>query len=106
VAPSSVLRIACDCSTPRFQTRYVRDDGHGMTPTIHVHVRDPTRVAPVRARRAPSSSEDGDVYHTHSAYARGLDALWGMYQWLDRAPRGRNETGGVWFRRHDEYNEG
>ena len=47
--------------------------------------------------------EDGVVYHTYSAYARGLDGLWGMYQWLDRAPRGRNETG-VWWRRHDEYN--
>jgi len=46
--------------------------------------------------------EDGVVYHTYSAYARGLDALWGMYPWLDRAPRGRNETGG-WWRRHDEY---
>ena len=46
--------------------------------------------------------EDGVVYHTYSAYARGLDGLWGMYQWLDRAPRGRNETG-FWFRRHDEY---
>jgi predicted dithiol-disulfide oxidoreductase (DUF899 family) len=39
------------------------------------------------------------------AYARGLDGLWGMYQWLDRAPKGRNETG-VWWRRHDEYNKG
>ena len=46
--------------------------------------------------------EDGAVYHTYSAYARGLDGLWGMYQWLDRAPKGRNETG-VWWRRHDEY---
>jgi predicted dithiol-disulfide oxidoreductase (DUF899 family) len=46
--------------------------------------------------------EDGAVYHVYSAYARGLDGLWGMYQWLDRAPRGRNETG-VWWRRHDEY---
>ena len=46
--------------------------------------------------------EDGVVYHTYSAYARGLDGLWGMYQWLDRAPKGRNETG-VWLRRHDEY---
>ena len=46
--------------------------------------------------------EDGVVYHTYSAYSRGFDALWGMYQWLDRAPRGRNETG-VWWRRHDEY---
>jgi predicted dithiol-disulfide oxidoreductase (DUF899 family) len=48
--------------------------------------------------------EDGVVYHTYSTYARGLDALWGMYQWLDRAPKGRNETG-VWWRRHDEYDK-
>jgi predicted dithiol-disulfide oxidoreductase (DUF899 family) len=57
-------------------------------------------------RQAPGMSafalEDGVVYHTYSAYARGLDALWAMYQWLDRAPMGRNEAG-VWFRRHDEY---
>jgi predicted dithiol-disulfide oxidoreductase (DUF899 family) len=46
--------------------------------------------------------EDGVLYHTYSTFARGLDALWGMYQWLDRAPRGRNETG-MWWRRHDEY---
>ena len=46
--------------------------------------------------------EDGVVYHTYSAYARGLDGLWGMQQWLDRAPKGRNETG-MWWRRHDEY---
>jgi predicted dithiol-disulfide oxidoreductase (DUF899 family) len=37
--------------------------------------------------------EDGVVYHTYSTYARGLDGLWGAYQWLDRAPKGRNETG-------------
>ncbi|WP_066740647.1 DUF899 domain-containing protein [Cupriavidus sp. D384] len=48
--------------------------------------------------------EDGVVYHTYSAYARGLDALWGMYQWLDRAPLGRNETVN-WWRRHDEYED-
>ena len=46
--------------------------------------------------------QDGAVYHTYSAYERGLDSLWGMYQWLDRAPLGRNETG-FWWRRHDEY---
>jgi predicted dithiol-disulfide oxidoreductase (DUF899 family) len=46
--------------------------------------------------------EDGVVYHTYSSYARGLDGLWGMWQWLDRAPKGRNETG-QWWRRHDEY---
>jgi predicted dithiol-disulfide oxidoreductase (DUF899 family) len=48
--------------------------------------------------------EDGVVYHTYSTYARGLDGLWGMYQWLDRAPKGRNETG-VWWHRHDEYDQ-
>src|SRR5919109_4281064 len=52
---------------------------------------------PTYTRERPGMSafalEDGVVYHTYSAYARGVDALWGMYQWLDRAPRGRNETG-------------
>jgi predicted dithiol-disulfide oxidoreductase (DUF899 family) len=47
--------------------------------------------------------EDDVVYHTYSAYSRGVDSMWGMYQWLDRAPKGRNETG-VWWRRRDEYN--
>ena len=46
--------------------------------------------------------EDGVVYHSYSTFARGLDGLWGMYQWLDRAPKGRNEPG-VWWRRNDEY---
>jgi predicted dithiol-disulfide oxidoreductase (DUF899 family) len=46
--------------------------------------------------------DGGVIYHTYSTYARGLDALWGMYPWLDRAPLGRNETG-MWWRRHDEY---
>lgn len=62
--------------------------------------------APTYSRDRPGMSafvlEDGVVYHTYSTYARGLDGLWGMYQWLDRTPRGRNETG-VWWRRHDEY---
>jgi predicted dithiol-disulfide oxidoreductase (DUF899 family) len=47
-------------------------------------------------------NEDGVLYHTYSTYARGLDGLWGAYQWLDRAPKGRNEKGILW-RRHDEY---
>jgi predicted dithiol-disulfide oxidoreductase (DUF899 family) len=57
-------------------------------------------------RQAPGMSafvlDDGVVYHTYSAYARGLDAVWAMYQWLDRAPFGRNETD-LWFKRRDEY---
>ncbi len=58
------------------------------------------------ARERPGMSafalEDGVVYHTYSTYARGLDGLWGAYQWLDRAPKGRNETG-YWWHLHDEY---
>jgi predicted dithiol-disulfide oxidoreductase (DUF899 family) len=62
--------------------------------------------APTYLRERPGLSafvlENGVVYHTYSTFARGLDALWGMYPWLDRAPKGRNETG-LPFRRHDEY---
>ena len=65
--------------------------------------------APTFHRERPGMSaftlEDGLVYHTYSAYGRGVDGIWGMYQWLDRAPLGRNEKG-VWWRRHDEYNQG
>ena len=62
--------------------------------------------APTYTRDRPGISafvlKEGVVYHTYSAYARGLDGLWGAYQWLDRAPLGRNEAG-IWWRRHDEY---
>ena len=46
--------------------------------------------------------DDGIVHHTYSAFDRGTDALWGMWQWLDRAPFGRNESA-MHFKRHDEY---
>jgi predicted dithiol-disulfide oxidoreductase (DUF899 family) len=59
-------------------------------------------------RESPGMSafalENGVVYHTYSAFARGVDAMWGMYQWLDRAPKGRNEAD-FWIRRRDEYGE-
>jgi len=63
---------------------------------------------PTYQREMPGVSafvrKDDVVYHNYSAYARGLDGLWGMYQWLDRSPLGRNEEGlGLWWRRHDEY---
>ena len=61
------------------------------------------------ARERPGMStfvlEDGAVYHTYSTFARGLDGLWGAYQWLDRAPKGRNEGAGYWWRHHDEYDK-
>jgi predicted dithiol-disulfide oxidoreductase (DUF899 family) len=63
---------------------------------------DPATYIRERPGMSAFALEDGVVYHTYSAYARGLDGLWGMYQWLDRAAKGRNEAG-AWWRRHDEY---
>jgi predicted dithiol-disulfide oxidoreductase (DUF899 family) len=77
----------------------------GEGPVAEIAAMTGTDVATYTRERPGMSAfalEDGVVYHTYSAYSRGLDALWGMYPWLDRAPRGRNETG-VWLRRHDEY---
>jgi predicted dithiol-disulfide oxidoreductase (DUF899 family) len=60
-------------------------------------------------RQAPGMSafarQDGVVYHTYSTYARGVDGLWGMYQWLDRAPLGRNEdtVPFPWYRWRSDY---
>ena len=80
-APEPVEQFAATCGTDA--KTYARD-----RPGVSAFVR-----------------EDGTVYHTYSTYARGVDALWGMYAWLDRAPLGRNETG-VWWKRHDEYAQG
>ena len=63
---------------------------------------DPATYVRERPGMSAFALDDGVVHHTYSTYSRGLDALWGMYAWLDRAPRGRNETG-IWWRRHDEY---
>jgi predicted dithiol-disulfide oxidoreductase (DUF899 family) len=93
-----------------------RRDGHAMDAAQTAAAGDQGPVAqfaamvgtdvPTYTRERPGVSafvlDDGVVYHTYSAYARGVDSLWGMYQWLDRASKGRNETG-VWWRRHDEY---
>jgi predicted dithiol-disulfide oxidoreductase (DUF899 family) len=86
--------------------------GHAMDATTQIP--EPVvRIAESCGTDVPTYSRDrpglstfvlrnGVVYHTYSTFARGLDGLWGMYQWLDRAPLGRNETG-VWWRRNDEY---
>jgi predicted dithiol-disulfide oxidoreductase (DUF899 family) len=88
-----------------------RRGGHAMTGTAlpPVVIESAVRTGaepPAYVRERPGLSafiiEDGVVYHTYSTYARGLDGLWGMYQWLDRAPKGRNEEG-VWWRHHDSY---
>jgi predicted dithiol-disulfide oxidoreductase (DUF899 family) len=78
-APAAVTSHAAMCGT---DTATYRRDRPGMSAFVR---------------------EDGAVYHTYSTYARGLDGLWGAFQWLDRAPKGRNEAGGPWWRRSDEY---
>jgi predicted dithiol-disulfide oxidoreductase (DUF899 family) len=79
----------------------------GQGPVAEIAAMTGTDVTTYSRERPGMSAfvlEDSVVYHTYSTYARGLDGLWGMYQWLDRAPMGRNETG-IWFRRHDEYDK-
>jgi predicted dithiol-disulfide oxidoreductase (DUF899 family) len=63
---------------------------------------DPATYIRERPGISAFALEDGVIYHTYSTYARGVDAIWGMHHWLDRAPKGRNETG-LWWKRHDEY---
>ncbi|MGH8446928.1 MAG: DUF899 domain-containing protein [Solimonas sp.] len=63
---------------------------------------DPLTYARDRPGLSTFVLRDGVVYHAYSSYARGLDGVWSMYPWLDRAPLGRNESG-IWWRRHDEY---
>jgi len=90
-----------------------RHGGHAMTqatlpPVVIQNAAQAGAEPSVYLRERPGLSafvlEDGVVYHTYSTYARGLDGLWGMYQWLDRAPKGRNEQG-VWWRHHDNYQQ-
>ncbi|MGA7996174.1 MAG: DUF899 domain-containing protein [Bradyrhizobium sp.] len=76
--PERVVQFAATCGT---DVRTYRRDRPGLSAFVR---------------------EDGVIYHTYSTYARGVDGIWGMYQWLDRAPKGRNEKG-PWWRRHDEY---
>ena len=63
---------------------------------------DPATYARERPGMSAFVLEDGTVYHSYSAFARGVDGLWGGYQWLDRAPKGRNEPT-YWWRHHDRY---
>jgi predicted dithiol-disulfide oxidoreductase (DUF899 family) len=82
-----------------------KSESGGNGPVAQMAARCGTDVATYTRERPGMSAfvlENGVVYHTYSTYSRGLDGLWGMYQWLDRAPKGRNETG-IWWRRNDEY---
>jgi predicted dithiol-disulfide oxidoreductase (DUF899 family) len=78
--------------------------GEGAVTFAAMSGTDPATYLCERPGLSAFALEGGVVYHTYSTYARGVDGLWGMYQWLDRAPKGRNETG-VWWQRHDEYDK-
>lgn len=64
-------------------------------------------VQPQREGMSAFALQNGVVHHTYSTYSRGVEALMGTYQFLDRAPLGRNEAGldfpQAWWRRHDEH---
>ena len=78
------------------------EESEGVVTFAAMSGTDPATYVRERPGMTAFALENGVVYHTYSTYARGLDVLWGMYQWLDRAPKGRNEPD-VWWRRHDEY---
>jgi predicted dithiol-disulfide oxidoreductase (DUF899 family) len=80
------------------------EESQGVVTFAAMSGTDPATYVRERPGMSAFALEDGVVYHTYSTYARGLDGLWGMYQWLDRAPKGRNEPD-VWWRRHDEYDK-
>jgi predicted dithiol-disulfide oxidoreductase (DUF899 family) len=84
---------------------YRRESAFKGRASVHAEMCEVDTAAYLRERPGMSAFvlEDGIVYHTYSTFARGLDVLWGMWQWLDRAPKGRNDTGGPWWHRHDEY---
>ncbi len=85
-------------------TTWLRKPGGGGAAALHAAMSGVDTATYMREHPGMSAFalQDGVVYHTYSAYARGLDGLWGMYQWLDRAPLGRNESG-PWWQRRDEY---
>ena len=49
-------------------------------------------------------NEQGEIFHTYSTYHRGTELLMGAFNWLDLAPKGRNEQGTMsWVKLHDRY---
>ena len=72
------------------------------------------RVTKFPADEAPGASDfyrndSGDIFHTNSCYGRGLDILNGAYNYLDLAPKGRDEDDlpftMAWLKRHDQYED-
>ena len=86
----------------RTQAPYTPPKASGHNIGAQVTGTDPATYARERPGMSAFVLEDGTVYQSYSAFARGLDGLWGGYQWLDRAPKGRNEPT-YWWRHHDRY---
>lgn len=52
-------------------------------------------------------NDEGEIFHTYSAYGRGLEQTLGTFMWMDLTPKGRNEEGTMnWIRHHDRYEPG
>ena len=88
----------------RREKPWTSESGRGTLPYATMAGTDPATYTRERPGVSAFTLQDGVVYHTYSAYARGVDGLWNMYQWLDRAPLGRNESG-LWWRHHDRYED-
>jgi len=75
----------------KVEYNYDMVEGHDELPGVSVFYKD----------------ADGTVFHTYSAYARGLDILVGAYNYLDLVPKGRDEAAlpwtMAWVRHHDRY---
>jgi predicted dithiol-disulfide oxidoreductase (DUF899 family) len=99
-----------------FDSDFNRDYGVSFTPDDLASGRALYNFEPIRypLDEAPGLSvflktDSGDIFHTYSTYARGGEALIGTYQYLDFAPKGRDEEGLAftmsWLRHHDRYDE-
>src|SRR5207248_2922392 len=72
----------------QWTVRAIAGESAGDSPVAQIAAMTGTDPATYTRERPGVSAfvlEAGAVYHAYSSYARGLDSLWGMYQWLDRA---------------------
>jgi predicted dithiol-disulfide oxidoreductase (DUF899 family) len=87
-----------------FHVSFTKDEIAGEVEYNYAKGKFPSEEAP---GLSAFIKDNGAVFHTYSAYARGLDILVGAYNFLDLAPKGRNEDAlpwsMAWVRRHDEY---
>jgi predicted dithiol-disulfide oxidoreductase (DUF899 family) len=84
-------------------------DGNGKARGIYNYSEQELTSDEMPGLSAFYKDENGEVFHTYSTYARGLDIIVGTYNFLDLAPKGRDEDKlpwtMAWVRRHDEYED-